>query len=79
MTTDPGRMRLFWEAIYPSLLNWQVIGTHSSRRAALRHRRGAAMMRRCVFSEAERGAENATWYVYYFEYDPYGRFKVTAL
>ena len=68
ITTDLERRKNEWKRERPSLKNWTHISTHYTKTAAQARENTEAKARGCNSGAGGAGAENDTWYVYYFEY-----------
>lgn len=68
ITTDLERRKNEWKRERPSLKNWKHISTHYTKTAAQKREIEEAKARGCNYDVGGAGNENATWYVYYFEY-----------
>ena len=68
MTTNPEQRKAQWKAQRPSLRNWQIVDTCYSKTAAQRREREIAQQYGCNWGEGGQGPENATWYIYYYQY-----------
>ena len=68
ITTDPEYRRREWTKKHPDLWQWAILGTHSTKSAALAHESRMARQLPSITSPSDSGAEEATWYVYYFQY-----------
>ena len=68
ITTDPETRRQAWARAYPSLRNWQTLGTYRTKSAAQAAETQTAQRYGCAAAPGGAGPEYATWYVYYFEH-----------
>ena len=68
ITTDPQRRKREWKAEHPRLWNWRILSRYYSKTAAQRRETAEANRRSCVSRPGGAGPEDATWFVYYFEY-----------
>ena len=68
ITMDPDRRKEEWKLRCPSLRNWKIESMHRTRDAAQAEESRIARQRGCVSHPGGAGTENATWYVYSFDY-----------
>ena len=68
ITMSPTQRRAQWEQERPTLRNWQILETCYSKSAAQRRETALAQQYGCNAHPGGGGPENATWYVYYFQY-----------
>jgi hypothetical protein len=60
--------KAFWKETYPTLKNWKVVSSHSSKAKAQEGETILASHHGCDAHPGGRGPENETWLVYHFEY-----------
>ena len=68
ITTDPARRKTEWQNDRPTLRNWTILATASTKSEAQRLEDAHARARGCNSGAGGSGPERATWYVYYFDY-----------
>lgn len=68
ITTDPEYRRREWEKKHPDLWQWTILGRHPTKSEAQAHENQMARELPSITSPNDSGAEEATWYVYYFQY-----------
>ena len=68
MTTDAEERRRYWKNKPPNLSEWEILGTYSSKTQAQRNETSFANRYGCVAHPGGGGNEDATWYVYKFNY-----------
>ena len=68
ITTDPQGRKRQWEAQHPNLSGWDVLRVCNSKADAQNWENHLAQQHGCVAEPGGAGAENATWYVYKFNY-----------
>ena len=68
MTTDLAARKSYWMGQHPTLHNWIILGTYSSKSAAQAAEIREAARFGCQAYQGGDGPEYATWYVYGFNY-----------
>lgn len=68
ITTDLDERKQHWQSIHPLLRDWSWEGPYTTKSAAQSRENTLAAAWGCTAHPGGAGAEQANWYVYWFNY-----------